>query len=305
MKKLYILIFVIIIKSFFCYSLLAQEPFDVPTIDDSTFKTIDYSKGEGKPLDFSKAFIDSIPTSTIKGFRNNIKSFSKINFGITTTDGSIVPNLNVNIVQYRLCLFSWIASKNSDSKTRYYKKGDTIRFYLPFLLISKFNTNYDSTNIATISDMTSFMGSPLTLRFMPSYVFNIGLENTLTIGHSSDLRTIFYKDSTSQVLKTDFGYYGTLGIKYSGRGNVRANDGQSFNGTWSMSGLIYIFKTNKNIQKQLFENQNNLSSGFEVIFKFKVLETQVTQFNIYASMQYQFNKPKNLNPYMFKINIGN
>jgi hypothetical protein len=297
MKKISVLIITILYAGIFSSTVHAQEPFDVPCIDYPKFTTID----------FTNNFIE-VESNTNNSISNNIKPFSQQNLGLSATGGTLIPNINVSIIQYRLGLFSYLAKNDTryrNSNDFKFREGDTIRFYLPLLLISKFNTNYDTANLATITDMTSFIGSPLTLRLMPSYTIRVGLENTFTIGHTSDLRTILYQDSISQSLKAGFGYYGTIGLKYAGRGEVRDETGTSYEGNWSISALLYTFITNQEVQDQLFDKQMNSASGIETIFKFKVAETKVTRFNIYASAQYQFNKPGNDNPFIFKIGIGN
>jgi hypothetical protein len=297
MKKISVLIITILFACIFTMTMHAQEPFDVPCIDYPKFTTID----------FTNNFIE-VESNTNNSISNNIRSFSQQSLGLSATGGTLIPSINVNIIQYRLGLFSYLAKSDKiykNSNDIKFREGDTIRFYLPLLLISKFNTNYDTANLATITDMTSFIGSPLTMRFMPSYTCRVGLENTFTIGHSSDFRTILYQDSLSQKLKTGFGYYGTIGLKYAGRGEVRDETGTSYEGNWSISALLYTFITSQEVQKQLFENQNKAASGIETIFKFKVAETKVTRFNIYASAQYQFNENGTENPFIFKIGIGN
>lgn len=297
MKKIPFQLIILIFNSFISLSLQAQEPFDVPCIDYPKFTTID----------FTNNFIE-VEASSNNNISNNIRSFSQQNLGLSANGGALIPSINVNIIQYRLGLFSYLAKHDKtyrNSSDIRFREGDTIRFYLPLLLISKFNTNYDTANLASITDMTSFVGSPLTLRFMPSYTFRVGLENAFTIGHSSDLRTILYQDSLSQNLKAGFGYYGTIGLKYAGRGEVRDETGTNYEGNWSISALLYTFITNQTVQNQLFDTNDKSASGIETIFKFKVAETKVTRFNIYASAQYQFNKTEADNPFIFKIGIGN
>lgn len=309
MKALPIISLLLIAFLFAVCPAKAQEPFNVPCVDLPKYII------DEKPMDFTTDFVSPDTSGNtrlsrdISKVKDNIQPFSKQNIGMSLSGNQILPNISINLVQYRLGLYSYQSGKNKQFKNApklNYGIGDTIRVYLPLLLISKFNTSYDTSNLASVCDMTSFVGSPLTFRFMPSYSFRIGLENTLTIGHTSDLRTIVYNDSASAGLKTDFGYYGTFGIKYAGKGEVRDdNTGTTYAGNWSFSTLLYAFFTNKNIQNQLFEDQDKMISGVEAIFKFTVAETKITKFNLFASFQYQFNKPENLDPMIFKFGIGN
>ncbi|MEP7198011.1 MAG: hypothetical protein ABI851_15945 [Saprospiraceae bacterium] len=281
--------------------LICQEPFDVPCIDFPIIQKIDYTST------FIGSIVD-VQSSSISKPALNFQPFNQQNVGMTITNSLLIPNININLIQYRLGLFSFKSKKDRkyiNSEDFKYKKDDVIRIYLPLIIISKFNTNYDSTNIATVSDMTGFNGSPLTMRLMPSYTVPIGLENSITFGQTSDLRTIIYKDKISGKMKPDFGYYGSIGIKFAGRGEVRDEFGTSYEGNWSFSALLYAFIIDSRIQNQISQFNENIPMGLESIFKFKLVETKITKFNLYGSAQYQFEHEENVSPFILKLGIGN
>ena len=275
-----------------CYG---QEPFDIPTVDYPTYKTVD----------FRTTFIGLETEKKTKDIKNQPVALTQqnLNFNIDGNANSFLPSANLNLIKYRLRVYTKKAEK-SNSK-RGYNTGDTIRYYLPLVLISNLSINYDSLNLTSLLDATGFVGSPFTFRLMPSYNFKIGLENTLTIGHISDLRTILIKDSINNDLKAEFGYYGVLGLKYSGKGEVRDESGLKHEGTWSVSCLTYLFSGSDYSKEYLFTENQDVLLGLEFIFKFKLIDTKITRFNLTASAKYQFEHPDDISPFVFKIGIGN
>ncbi len=276
----------------------AQEPFDVPTVDYPKTKIIDYTKTFG--------LVSTVNTSTIS--TTNLAAFSNQNLSLLINSdnqkdvNNSFPSINLNLIQYRLGLFTFKAKKGRPSVN--VVTGDTIRVFMPLILMSKFTLNYDSLNYASLNDATSFAGSPITFRIMPSHTFKVGLENTFTIGLVGDLRGIILNDSTNSNTDFEFGAYYSFGVKYSGKGDVRDETGQSFIGKWSLSGLLYGFSGSKTSNNELYGGQTGLR-GLELIFKFKVLDTKLTRFNLFANTQYQFDHLTDQSPWIFKFGIGN
>lgn len=274
----------------------AQEPFDVPTVDYSKLKIIDYTKSFG----FSKA----VESYTINS--NNVEVFANQNFSLLINSDNqknvknSFPAINVSVIKYRLGLFSYTSKK----KGKNVNIGDTVRVFMPLILMSKFTLDYDSLNYASLNDATSFSGSPFTFRIMPSHTFKVGLENTFTIGFVGDLRGIILSDSTSNNTDFEFGVYYSLGAKYSGKGDVRDETGQSYVGKWSLSGLLYGFTGSGTTDKELYGGLAE-RRGLEFVFKFKLLDTKLTRFNLLANAQYQFNSLTKESPWIFKFGIGN
>jgi hypothetical protein len=280
-----IITFLVVIK---CFS---QEPFDVLSVDKNSVRILDYS---GKQDYSTYGFYSNNLISTIKfdSIPNKLDAVSQPNFNYQTNlKGFNNPSLNLKLIRYRLGIFT-----------------DTVRkiaVYLPLIIVSKFNLDYDSTNIPSLLDITSFDGSPFTFRLMPSYNYTVGDLNTITIGCIADLRTIFFRDSISKKLDLSYSFYGSIGFKYSGNGDVRAANGETQLGNWSFSGLLYGFSSNSNIFDNYYEEQKRFFKGLEFLFRFQVFNSKYMNLNLNASLQYQFNKPKDFDPLIFKIGFGN
>lgn len=289
MKREFLLIIIIMVTTF-SYS---QEPFDIPTIDYATYKTID----------FRNTYIGSQTIKNSSDIKNQPVVFTQqnLNFSIDGNSDYFLPSANLNLIKYRLRVYTTTAKKTKKN----YNVGDTIRFYIPLIILSNLSINYDSLNVTSLLDATGFVGSPFTFRIMPSYDIKIGLENTLTFGHISDLRTVLISDSITNSLKAEFGYYGALGIKYSGKGEVRDESGLKHEGNWSVSCLAYMFYGTDYSKDYLFKEDKNNLSGLEFIFKFKLIDTKLTRFNLSASAKYQFENINDISPFIFKIGIGN
>jgi hypothetical protein len=271
----------------------AQEPFSTPSIDNSSNRqTMD---ARGTLLDISDTIMDE-PAE-------NFDLLDEANLQFTT-DGAthFLPSISLNVIKYRLTLYSY----NAKRTTKRHDEGSKVQVNLPLFFLSKLASSYgDSSGAARVSDVTSFAGSPLTIRAMPMYSWKVGLENSLTFGMVNDFRAIVLKDSTTGSTTFDFGYYGSIGLQYSGRGCVRDPEtGIDTDGTWSLSALAYAFYSDPRIKYQLFKDHDKMIAGFEGIFKIK-MPGAASRFNIFASFQYHFNEPIGMKPYMFKVAFGN
>jgi hypothetical protein len=275
--------------------LYGQEPFSIPTVDAPKMKVIDYR---------TTFFGQQTEKAAPGGDESNLSTFSKGSLGILSNGddfgGSITPNISLDIIQYRLGIYSYESRPAEAGRV-----AEITRVYLPLMLLSKFSVKYDSTRLTTFDDVTSYAGGPFTIRLMPAYSFPIGLDNTFSIGHISDLRAITYREQTGDKLKTQLGYYCSFGVKYAGRGEVRDESGQSYQGRWSISLLGSAFFTNSTTKAILLNNPNDVVGGLEIVFKFIVSETKLTKFNIYASLQRQLANTKLSSPWTFKFTLGN
>jgi hypothetical protein len=264
--------------------LVGQEPFNIPMVDQPKISVVDYTK----------SFYGQTVEKDASQLENGVSTFSHATLGIFANSqdvsNSLATNVSLSVIQYRLGIYS------------YTKEGttDTVRIYLPFVILSK----YDSARITSLDDLTSFGGSPLTFRLMPSYSWTVGLDNTFTVGHVSDVRAFVYRDSANGDFHTDFSYYGSLGVKYTGRGEVRDESGQSYQGNWSLSLLAYATSLNNKIRDLMVKDPGKASVGLEGLFKFLASESKLTRFNIYASVKYDMNANPNGSPWSFKFTIG-
>ena len=172
------------------------------------------------------------------------------------------------------------------------------------MFLSKISAKYDSTRLTTFNDITSFDGAPFTIRLMPAVTWQAGLENTFSVGHVSDLRAFVYSEGAGDGLKTSFGYYCSLGLKYAGRGEVRDESGLSYQGTWSVSLLASAFFTNSTAKAVLLNNPDDLLGACELLFKFIASEAKFTRLNVYVSLQRQWARTKLSSPWMIKFTLG-
>lgn len=274
----------------------AQEPFDIASVDYSSAKIIDYENSFG----FEKKKTDELDSNQVDVFSRQSFSFL-FNNSASSGEGKTVPALNSSIIIYRLGLFTYKAKKAKAKRDL--KQGDKVRVYLPLVILSKVDLDYDSSNVASISDATDFSGSPFTFRLMPSYDFKVGLENKLVVGGIVDFRGIITKDAVTKNTNSEYGIYYSFGLKYSGLGDVRDETGQSYVGKWSISALLYKFNGSQTAKKDLFHT-NDFSSGAEFIFKFKAIDTKMTRFNLFANAQYRFDNV-GVDSWIFKFGIGN
>lgn len=273
-----IILFITSVIPIFC-----QEPFNVNCVDPPTIKVRNYDSQFGYS-NKSNLQIDSTPT-----FFGNINS----NFLFGEKNNNLLPSINISLITYRLIVYS-----KNDGNGEY-------RYYLPLILLTKIS-NYDSTNLNSIYDLSNFIGSPITFRLMPNFRFPIGEENYLNAGLILDGRYCLYKDSTSQNLKSTYDIYTALGIKYSGKGDVRDESGQKYEGVWSISIILFGFFSKDESIKNLFKENKSYNTGLEGLFKFNVLDTKIAKLNLNLSIQnFINNSPLNGNSYIIKFGIGN
>jgi hypothetical protein len=242
--------------------ILAQDPFSITTVEDNT-KVI------------KKRMIVGVEEYTWNADTpDNILLLRQQLFGASASSDNSNANISVNFIQYRLGLFT---SRDSTS-------GKIKRYYLPLLVLTKLQTNYDD-NYAAADDATGYDGSPLTLRLMPSKMWTIGKDNTLMAGVILDGRAIAYKDTNE--VDTQFGaaFYGAIGITYAGIGDARDQSGQVRDGTWSAALLAYFSTASKSIREAVFKDGDPVG-GFEFMLRFTVADSEYAKFNLFGSIKW-------------------
>lgn len=288
--------FAFIILCFTSFASYGQEPFDIATVDYEEIQVVDYTSQFGFRTASKTESIADVDSS-------DFSFFSQQNISMLFTNEELVngqsfaPSANLSFIRYRLGIYSFKAKKDR----KRYKKGETVKVYLPLIILSRFSLNYDSLNLVSANDATSFSGSPFTLRLMPSHNFKVGLENTLTVGSIVDFRGVYLEEDDG--FNTDFGLYYSFGLKYAGNGDVRDENGDSYSGRWSLSALYYNYSGSGGSQERLF-GDTSIETGMEFIFKFKVLDTKVSKFNLFANARYDFETDKDT-PWVFQFGIGN
>jgi len=283
-----IVVFLTLLSVSFRDSAVAQEPFNIPMVGQPKVSVIDYTR----------SFFGQTVEREANQLQGGASTFSHAAVGLFANgqdvSNSLAANISLNVIQYRLGIYSYAKSGTTD----------TVRVYLPLMILSKLSTNYDSSRISTLEDLSSFSGSPFTFRIMPSYSWTVGLDNSFTVGHVSDMRGFIYRDSTDKDFRISFSYYGSIGAKYMGRGEVRDEDGQSYQGNWSVSLLVYTLILDNKIRDLMVSEPGRASWGLEGMFKFMTSESKLTRFNIYASVKYDANPSRNGSPWSFKFTVG-
>ena len=274
----------------------AQEPFDVATVDYPTTRVIDYTSQFGFRTSSKMESTSTLDSTDLQLFPEQSISMLFTNEPLANGQ-NFAPSANLSFIRYRLGIFSFKAKKDK----KRYKKGEVVRIYLPLIMLTRFSLNYDSLNTVSANDATSFSGSPFTLRLMPSYTWQVGLENSFTFGSIVDFRGVYFEEEDE--FTTDFGMYYSLGIKYSGKGDVRDENGDVYKGNWSLSALLYGFSGSEQTQEELFAD-SEIESGLEFIFKFKLIDTKISRFNLFANARYDFETSKD-SPWVFQFGIGN
>jgi len=285
MKKLILFLFFLFIS----LKLTAQEPFDVSCFDPPkisvkkmNFTTFRYGMKENNE--------DSLSNSSIP----NAYYFNQGGVNVNLFGDNVFPSLNFKMVQYRLCI---------------YENKEGAKTYIPFLIVSRMGVDNDSVNNNSVQSATGFEGSPLTFRVMESFRLNVGKSNNFSGGFICDLRGMMYKKDETRMTKYGGGVYLAAGLKYSGEGDVRAeNNLQSYGGQWSFSALLNMFYTSDPlIRKNLFseDTYNRVSNGAQFILKFSPFDVAAKMFSLYLSYQYLFGAiPKSQDKQILKLSIG-
>lgn len=265
---------------------LAQDPFSILS-SETLGNTVTYRKGKTT---------DTITLEKTGDFPDGIDLFQQQVLGASTSGGDTNGNVTVNIIQYRLTVY-----------TRGTASGDTTRYYLPLILLTKLQTNYNS-NFAAADDATGYDGGLFTARLMPSRSWQVGAENRLMMGIVTDFRAIAYKDTAdTEDTDTKFGwsFYTSAGVTYSGVGDVRVESKQHRKGKWSASFLAYFSAASKSVLESAFDGTQAIF-GAEFMFRFNVNDDTYSKFNLFASAKWMSKNIINTSDnFIFKFAVGN
>lgn len=267
----------------------AQEPFNIPMYDSGKIKIL-------KTADFTSEFGFTKNTNRFVEVSNDsLPNFSILSGALLSADfaGEIaIPRINLDVLVYRLGIYTF---------------KDKSRLYLPLVFLTRNTNDYDTTNLASAVDLTGFAGAPITCRLMPSWQFDVGLENYLNIGFILDYRGMFYRDSLNyNVLNFGHSWYGAVGFRYSGPGEAMRNmDGKYYGGVWSFSFLYSFSGSEKGVFDKIFLSEKSKSSNLEAILKFRVFDIGARAFNFDISALYHLERPSFANNnWIFKLSFG-
>ncbi len=266
----------------------AQEPFSVACYDAAGKIRINFSTFRIGDTVTAETNADSLAEA-----RRNISALSSTNIGAvlapTANSLSFTPTISSNLIRYRLGIFT---------------SADGSHYYLPLFLISKLASNYDSSNHTSSVDATNYEGSPLTVRLMPSWKFQVGRDNALFVGAIADFRAVIFRDSTSEITNIGTGFYGAVGVRYGGLGDVRTGDGTTVQGDWSLSLLAYTAVASGNLQRMITADTARNLYGLEGLLQFRVNQGGPSQFNFFLSALLRGNRHDVDRPWVFRFGFG-
>lgn len=270
------------------YDARAQDPFNiigVETVADDTTRVVRIRMTGGDPRD--------LEYGDVKASAEGIALFQGEMLGFSFNGEDQIPDLALNVLQYRLSVYSRVVN------------GHTDRYYLPLVVMTRLHTDYEKP-LTPVDDATSYSGGPLTLRAMPALTTSIGAENMLSVGAIGDVRFLAHKDATSSSeLEWDVGVYLGIGATYSGPGEVRDEAGQTWDGRWAASLLGFTFLTSEATMDELFANRNT-PFGMDFIFRYRALDKKAQDLNLYASFRLLSNPPIGTgDKYIVRLAIGN
>ena len=214
----------------------------------------------------------------------------------------LFPTINGEVINYKLGVWT---TKDQDGVKRPH--------YLPLSLISKVSGNYADSAAGATNDATSYFGAPLTFRISPAIELTkeTSTENKLFLGFNADLRLLTIGDTVENKLNTGWGAYGSVGLTYMGKGFVQDPNGDQdesgrYDGTWSFSALLYIFKSGGTFNKAVFgDYEKKTLAGVEMLLRFKTSKKENSKFNFLIGANNGFTKgAPNFGKWEFRIGVG-
>lgn len=214
------------------------------------------------------------------------------------------PVINGEVINYGLGLWSTIREIDLGENRKIF---DTVTHFLPFSIITKLSGNYADSSAGVTNDATSYLGAPLTFRISPSFEIPInGLQkNKLFVGLNIDLRLLTIADPGTNKLEASWGTYGSLGMTYMGYGYASTDNGR-FEGKWSLSSILYAFKSGGVFNKAIFGNyEKKTLTGIEFFLQFKTSKKEDSKLNFLIGASNGFtNNASNFGRWQFRIGVG-
>lgn len=277
----------------------AQVPFT------SLFKEKEYKK-KYIPKDNSGLYSinylkenEVVMKSSIAGSESNYKPLTELkdpalffNHNYITGDlvgDNLTAKVSSNILYYRL--------------TIYEPEKKDYRYTLPLFIVSKISSEYDSANTNTVGDVLDYDGSPITIRFMPSWEKTIGKSNKLYYGLIFDYRGINIVDDELNN-QYEHGFYTSAGFTYSGKGSVtQLGTAESKPGVWNFSLMLQAYMSRSEVIKELYDTTEDYALGIQGLFNFIVSEKN--PMNLRFGFNYYFTDPMNVEKFGLKLSVGN
>jgi hypothetical protein len=212
----------------------------------------------------------------------------------------LFPTINGEVINYKLGI---LTTKRKDGTKRPH--------FLPISLITKVSGNYNDSSAGATNDAVSYFGSPLTFRVAPSFELTRAdaTENKLFIGMNADARMLTIGDAIKNELSISWGFYGSVGLTYMGKGFAfeGTDESERFDGKWSFSTLLYYFKSGGDFNKTVLKDaEKKTLSGVELLLRFKTNKKEDSKFNFLISASNGFTRTApNFAKWEFRVGVGN
>jgi hypothetical protein len=204
------------------------------------------------------------------------------------------------MLHYKLYFANPILDDASKSKDREY------RWNIPFLLITKLSTNYDSINASGALDLVDYNASPVTLRIMPSWKLtkNTKFTDKLYFGLYTDIRGLNVPTAASPQFNLKMCGSGGIGFTFQGDGSAGTynNNGSYVPGKYSLSVIAQTSVGDKNVISSLFNTQKNYITSFQAYLVFFTADKSYLNFKL--GYQYFSHKTITGNRSTFSFSIG-
>jgi hypothetical protein len=320
--------FIAAITLLICVSTGAQVPFATYK-KDTVLGKINTTGFNGitanlAPKEFKKQVAENIRNNTDLEKIEKTDFFEHYSANVVSIEGGkkLFPTINGEVVNYKLGIWSFkykestkkrkeeLAKTNTNNET-IPKKDSIVIHYVPFSIISKVSADYMDAKAGTLNDATSFFGAPLTFRFAPSFDLTKNWSyNKIFAGLNGDMRLLAIGDTVTNKLDAGWGAYGSVGITYMGTGYAYdgedTDDGKRYHGKWSISTMLYWFKSGGTFNKAVFgDYAAKTISGIEMLLRFKTSKKEDSKFNFIIGASNGFTKDApNFAKWQFRIGVG-
>ncbi|MEO0470556.1 MAG: hypothetical protein AAF206_13100 [Bacteroidota bacterium] len=245
--------------------------------DDAVDADEEKEKTEKKAVDF---------------FANNSLSLSLLNKGINRL------SVSSQVLHYKFYIAN-PAEDDTDRKNRY---------NLPFFLITRLSSNYDSLQASSALDVLDYEAAPFTMRLMPSWKITSDKHtDILFLGLYTDLRAINLFAGEAANADVRLVGSGGIGFTYQGDGQAGVYNkfGESVAGRYSFSVMLQGALGDKDLMEQLFETESNVVGSIQSYLFFKANSATDNQsLNVKIGYQYFFQPTQAGSQHNFTVALG-
>ncbi|TDX11226.1 hypothetical protein [Flavobacterium sp. S87F.05.LMB.W.Kidney.N] len=277
------------------FTTLAQEPNFVEKVEEK-YKKFDMEGyvAANKSTDATTLKTNGILSTDTKEskdvdfFKNNSLALSLINKGANRL------SVNSQVISYKIKVFTPV-----DKNTNY-------KYNIPFMLISKLSTSYDSISGASAIDVLDYEAAPITMRIMPSFKIsnNEHYQEKMLFGFYADARGLNIFHPKTNDYSIEIVGSGGVGFTFQGDGEAGfySSNGEYEPGKWLFSMILQGAVGQKEIIQSLFNTDKDYVTSFQSYFAFKIAENN--KFNLKIGYQHFFQETIAGNNNNFSIAIG-